>query len=270
MSGTETQDKRPGFWRRFAVLYGIGAISTLGLLPIVVPAARQQLEATPELGIPFPAFVALSLLNPLIILAITVAMGIRLAPQLGLRSYIDERVVTGTPILPKLRSDLPLAFLLGGIGGTALILLDVAFWNLLGPELEQLGAEQRRTLGLTLAGVLYGGIAEELMMRWGMMSFLAWAAWRLVSRGESPPGTGVMWGAVIGAAIAFGLAHLPAVAAAAPLTTPLILRTVSLNAIGGLIFGWLFWRRSLEAAMASHASFHVVFSLISWVAQGPS
>jgi membrane protease YdiL (CAAX protease family) len=34
-------------------------------------------------------------------------------------------------------------------------------------------------------------------------------------------------------------------------------RTVLLNALGGVLFGWLFWRRSLEVAMVAHAAFHV-------------
>jgi hypothetical protein len=41
------------------------------------------------------------------------------------------------------------------------------------------------------------------------------------------------------AAVLFGLGHLGAVAAELPLTTPLVMRTVALNAAGGIVFGWL-------------------------------
>jgi membrane protease YdiL (CAAX protease family) len=37
---------------------------------------------------------------------------------------------------------------------------------------------------------------------------------------------------------------------------------VALNAIGGIVFGWLYWRRSLEAAMVAHASAHVGFAML--------
>ncbi len=35
---------------------------------------------------------------------------------------------------------------------------------------------------------------------------------------------------------------------------PLIMRTIMLNGLAGLAFGWLYWRRGLEAAMVSHGA----------------
>ena len=43
----------------------------------------------------------------------------------------------------------------------------------------------------------------------------------------------------------------------APLTTPIIVRSVVLNGVASATFGWLFWRRGLEAAMVAHACAHV-------------
>jgi hypothetical protein len=47
------------------------------------------------------------------------------------------------------------------------------------------------------------------------------------------------------------------------LTPIVVIRTVLLNALGRVVFGWLFWRRSLEAAMVAHGSVHIVFALFS-------
>jgi membrane protease YdiL (CAAX protease family) len=38
-----------------------------------------------------------------------------------------------------------------------------------------------------------------------------------------------------------------------------------LNAAGGILFGWLFWRRNLETAMVSHAAVHVAFFVMNAV-----
>jgi hypothetical protein len=114
--------------------------------------------------------------------------------------------------------------------------------------------------------MLYGGLTEELMMRWGLLSLLAWIGWRALQRGRGEPRSAIMGSAIVVAAVLFGVGHLGAVAAQLPLTTPLILRTVALNAVGGIVFGWLFWRRSLEAAMVAHATGHVVFTLFAWLA----
>lgn len=74
-----------------------------------------------------------------------------------------------------------------------------------------------------------------------------------------------MWAAIIVSALLFGVGHLPALATSIGLTPALITRTVLLNAIGGIGFGWLFWRRSLEAAMVAHMAFHIVLVTVSTV-----
>ena len=111
-------------------------------------------------------------------------------------------------------------------------------------------------------GMLYGGITEELLLRWGFMSFLVWLGWLILRRFSSRPPAGVVWVAIAISAILFGIGHLPALAAMVPLTTIIVLRTVLLNAIGGVIFGWLYWRYSLEAAVVAHAFTHVGFFVI--------
>lgn len=74
-----------------------------------------------------------------------------------------------------------------------------------------------------------------------------------------------MWVAIAVNAVAFGVGHLSALASTIGLTTPLTVRTVLLNAIVGVVLGWLFWRRSLEAAMIAHAAFNVALVAVSTV-----
>jgi len=92
---------------------------------------------------------------------------------------------------------------------------------------------------------------------------LVFIGWRLTGRRADRPRSAVVWAAIVIAAVLFGLGHLPALAQSVSLTPALIARTVLLNAIAGLLFGWLYWRRSLEAAMVAHASFHVPLVVLS-------
>jgi Type II CAAX prenyl endopeptidase Rce1-like len=61
-----------------------------------------------------------------------------------------------------------------------------------------------------------------------------------------------------GAAVLFGLGHLPATAAVAPLSAALLVRAVVLNGAAGLVFGELYKRHGLEWAMASHFGVDIV------------
>jgi hypothetical protein len=119
--------------------------------------------------------------------------------------------------------------------------------------------------GALLSGLLYGGITEEIMLRWGVLSLLAWAGWRILQRGRGSPGPVLMWSATISAALVFGIGHLPAVAALVPLSTALVARTITLNTLAGVVFGWLYWGRSLEAAMLAHGAAHVGLALLAWM-----
>jgi membrane protease YdiL (CAAX protease family) len=54
------------------------------------------------------------------------------------------------------------------------------------------------------------------------------------------------------AALAFGAGHLPAAAHVWPLDAVVVTRTVLLNTIAGLVFGWFYVRKGIESAMLSH------------------
>ncbi len=95
-------------------------------------------------------------------------------------------------------------------------------------------------------------------MRWGLMSLLGWVAWRLGGRPDPVPAW-CLWAGAAGAALLFALGHLPVLFMAYPNPSPGLLAAVLAgNAVPGLLFGWLFWRRGLEASMIAHALAHLL------------
>jgi membrane protease YdiL (CAAX protease family) len=117
-----------------------------------------------------------------------------------------------------------------------------------------------------LAGFLYGGVTEELLMRWFLPSVTAWGAGKIWSTSEGHPATLAWWTANLLVALLFGLGHLPATEAIAPLSAPVLARTLVLNGAASLTFGYLFWRRGLEASMTAHASTHIGLQALARVA----
>ena len=118
-----------------------------------------------------------------------------------------------------------------------------------------------------MIGVLYGGLAEEVAMRWGLMSLVLWGISRVsrlssrLSTDTPVASTTAAWMAIVVAAIVFAAGHLPALAHSVELTGPIVARTLGLNLLAGIAYGWLFWRRSLESAMLAHAATHVGFAV---------
>jgi membrane protease YdiL (CAAX protease family) len=98
------------------------------------------------------------------------------------------------------------------------------------------------------------------------MTLVSWLVWRILGSPE-PPAGGVYWIGIVAAALAFALAHLPflySVASSPPLWLPLA--ALAINGVVGMVFGWLFWRRGLEAAFMAHMLAHVTAALIGMAA----
>jgi hypothetical protein len=223
----------------------------------------------------------LSAVVPTVLLAIAVLVGTVLAPRVGFRSHVADRVATGSPVLAKLAAEWRVAAAVGVGLGVVVLLLDVAFQSVFGgvsTTSPVSGDAVLVLLGSIPLRVLYGGITEELLLRWGFMSLVVWLLWtvsRVIRRrraasgdGTSPPTapaptSTVVWAGIVVAAVVFGAGHLPALFALGPTSLPVVARTVLLNAILGVGFGWLFWRRSLEAAMLGHIAFHALVVPVS-------
>lgn len=76
------------------------------------------------------------------------------------------------------------------------------------------------------------------------MSFFVWLGRFFNRTPEGHPTSPIFWTANILAAVLFGLGHLPATSVLVPLTLLVIARTVVLNGLLGVIWGWLYWKRA--------------------------
>ena len=257
----------PSFVKRFgvALLLGIpGIVALVGYIYVTTP------ETAVPSGLSLPLLAVLSAVNPLLLLIVACLLGAYAAPRAGLQSYVIDRTGIGGGIWQRLRNDVGLAIGIGIIGGVLVVVLDAVMMSFIAQDLPQavIGATRPTVLDVfAYAPVrfLYGGITEELLLRFGLMSVLVFIGWRITGRRAEGPHPTVVWAAIVIAAVLFGLGHLPALAQSVDLTPALVARTVLLNAVAGLLFGWLYWRRSLEAAMVAHASFHVPLVVLSLV-----
>ena len=261
-----TTGHRAPFYQRVGimVLAALPGILALGLYIYLTTDPAN----TPT-GLSVLVLAALSTINPLLLVVVACLLGAYTAPRVGLRSYLLDRIGTGDPIWPRLRGDLRLAVGLGLLGAVAIVVIDAALAPFLARDLPIAATAQNPTVVDVLVFVpvrfLYGGVTEEILLRFGLMSALAFAGWYVTGRRGLGPSSIVMWVAIVVSAVLFGVGHLPALAQTVPLTPFLIARTVLLNAIVGVIFGWLYWRHSLEAAMVSHMTFHVPIVALSLV-----
>lgn len=178
------------FGKTFLALFGLGLLGVLTLIPMIM----TQLEALPPELTELPTLVValLSLLNPTILLAIAVTIGVLLAHRIGLRSLVTERVRLGSAVWPNLRPHITLAFGAGLIFAIVVLGLNQLMNPFANAEIIGEMPNEGNPFMQLLPGLLYGGITEELLLRWGMMSLLAWLGWRVFQRGEGTPRPAIM------------------------------------------------------------------------------
>ena len=251
------------FWKRWAPLFGAGMAGVASLGPGLRPLIEKQRPNLPPAlrDLSDARLIALASIQPAVLVAAAAAVGVALAPPLGFHSHLAAAAAGDEALLEAIAPEVPLAAAVGAGCGLLVLALDRALRPAMPPELHAFMEQQPRTIGTTISGLLYGGITEELLMRWGLMTMFVWAGTRVVGNQQGEPDPAVVSAAIALTALLFGAGHLPVAAKVAPLTAPLVARTLVLNGIFGVATGWLYWQRSLEAAMVAHASGHVVFAL---------
>jgi len=94
-------------------------------------------------------------------------------------------------------------------------------------------------------------INEEILCRIGFMTIAVWIFTVLARQRE--PGTGLVWSGIFLSSLGFASLHLPqTIALYGDLTAPLLAMVILGNGIPGLLFGWLYWRTGIAAAMIAH------------------
>lgn len=230
-------------WEVFWLLLAAGLLGGAAVLPYAFTLNRQQLADSP---LSLPQLAAANLLQALVLTALSAGAGLYFAGQVGLGAPVLEAALAGQPWWPLVRPWLLLATGLGAASAALIALLDwFVFRPLVPPALQ--ARPDDMALWKRLLASLYGGINEEILTRLFAFSLIAW----LLSRLWDTPDW-VFWAANLGAALLFGLFHLPSVAALVALNRVVVLRTLLLNTLGGLAFGWLYWQFGLLAAMLAH------------------
>jgi hypothetical protein len=227
----------------------------LAILP--VPAGTEVPKFTPALKL-------LSLIQPAVLLALAVLVGVALAPRVGLSSPVAEAAASGGRLSSALRPQI-IPGLVGGLAGGVAIVLTALLWRqFLPPEVITRIAEFGKLVPLPTR-LLYGGITEDLLLRWGLMTLLVWAAWRLFQKGRGDPKPAYFVGAILLSSVLFGVGHLPIAFLLVPdagfaLTSFVIVA----NSIFGLVAGYLYWKKGLESAILAHMTAHVVMLTASY------
>ncbi|QAY76122.1 type II CAAX prenyl endopeptidase Rce1 family protein [Sphingosinicella sp. BN140058] len=225
--------------RRWQVLLAAGAIGVASLL--LVPFE----SLVPE---PIPPFTLrlLAIINPALLTAIALLVGELTARRIGLGAPLVDAWLQPKGALAILRRQLPPALIVGVAVAAILVLYGITVGDRLIAGAGAQGASASFDLPLA-AKLLYGGIVEELITRWGLVSLIAWLGWRVAGRPERLPRAAAAV-AIIAAAGLFAAGHLPLLFLIAPdAHAGVVVAVLAANALPGILLACctcgMGWRR---------------------------
>ncbi len=231
------------------IIFLLGFLGVLSLLGMGLPEDMIPAEVRERFS---PLVLQLlTMINPLVLMLIMTVVGTILYDKVHLSVPTVERFVgirtDGTTFAAQIKCGIGW----GLIAGLLISLLSAAFYPFLPAEFIEFGNSIELS-PLTRFG--YGGLTEEILMRYGLMTFVIWLIFKVSKKLNSA----TYWTGIIIAAVLFALGHFPAAFAAVESPSASLIAYILLgNTVGGLIFGYLYWKKGLEAAFIAHIFTHV-------------
>ncbi|CEK11877.1 CPBP family glutamic-type intramembrane protease [Legionella hackeliae] len=177
-----------------------------------------------------------------------------LSTKTGLNASLLDNLLQGKAVFTQIQ-DMLLPIFLTTAGGLLVFL--VLYYGIAGSILDEKTFQTMRKVRVILGidgCILYGGVVEEIIARWGLLNVLTFFA-ILFSRSQSPF---VYWSAILLSGFVIALGQLPAyLAAGCQSSRRFIYSMVLLNIWQSILFGWLFWQFGLVAAITAHILFHI-------------
>ncbi len=231
-------------WPIFFILLTLSLLSVFAVFPYVLTLQGEILK---QIGQPLPIIFVLQLIQSAVLFSFAIFLGLLLAKKIHFHLPLFESIVAHKNYKKILKDISILSIPLGIITALIIYITDHLF-TLQGAALST--SQNLAPIWQKLLAAFYGGVTEEILMRLFLMTLLIWIGTKITRKGQ--PTHIVIIVSIIISAIIFGLGHLPITASLTALTPIIIVRAVVLNGIGGIIFGWLYWKKGLEAAMIAH------------------
>jgi len=250
----------------FAVLCFIGGLFTLpyqmDTLSQIV-SEKEYEKIVNDMPMPFSVLVIISSIQMAVVSFILAFFGLKLAKKAKISTENIEKIVQKENKMKWKKENVILSILFGLVTSFILIASDKFYFS---HHIEEIAKTEPsfHFLGM-MTGVFYGGIFEEIATRLVLMSLFVWLLSLVFAKNKENIPSLLYWIGIVLVSVLFGAGHLPATQMLfGNLTTIIVVRALLLNGIGGILFGYLYWKKGFEYAALSHAFTHISMQLI-WI-----
>jgi hypothetical protein len=228
----------------------IGLTGVASLLLSDLPLGNLPPEVTEK--IPAETLKFIILINPAMLVLIATTIGTILYDKVNLSVPLLEKLLDKRDASSfSLKAIMVEGIVLGILAGVAILAVPYFFKSYLPEALLESSDNLRLSL---ITKLLYGGVTEEILCRFGLMTLVVWILYKIFRKVNAT----TYWIAIVLAAVLFGLGHLPVVyQVVTEMTFAVYAYIILANSIAGLLFGYAYWKRGLESAVVAHAFTHL-------------
>lgn len=239
---------------KFFILWLSGILSTAIALPYIF---ALQHEVIAKASVPLLLIGLLGIAQSAILLAVAIYFGLKLSKSIHLPSLITFE--SKIPLKENIKRITKLGIPVGIAVALVIKFFDIFFSDRI-PQIAT--AVEKIPFWKALLIAPYGGVVEELLLRLFVMTIFVWLLGKITGTKEVIKNNTIMWVAILVSSILFGLGHLPATATVTQITPIVVVRAILLNGIGGVVFGWLYWKKGLEYSITAHFTADIVLHAI--------
>ena len=255
-----TATPSPGYpWRIFWLLLVASVLGVAAVLPYIFAIFPKIISSAP-LPMSMPVAILVQLMESALMFAALIALGLLLARKVGIELPLLQWWLYGKGNgIPRNSFREPI---LSGIAGAALTLL--IFYTIFLSRIPEwpVAAEAALPIWKRFLACFYGAINEEILGRLFVFSLVLWLLRKIARAKPGRTGRVIFWIANLIVAVLFAIGHIPAAKLLMQITPLVIIALVAMNGGLSLIFGYLCWKRGLEAAMLAHFSADITLHVI--------
>ncbi|MCQ6963288.1 CPBP family glutamic-type intramembrane protease [Methanolobus chelungpuianus] len=236
-------------WNVFWSLFMVAELSMLAALPYAVSVSGDAIQ---EFGGSFPTVLATQIAQGTAFLLLSLFTGIFLGKKVGLKATLLESLFEGRGLPEGFNSSLKLSILLGLLVGTLIFATDRLVFSMFTEPLTVLLSsppiEQR------ILYSFYAGIVEEIILRFFLVTLLVWISWKIKKNPDGSPTTTGFWLSILLVSTIYGFGYFLSLTSVTDYNAILPIAIIALGIISGSVFGWLYWKKGLEAAIIANLS----------------
>jgi hypothetical protein len=221
----------------------VWSFAVIGIL-FFIPAIPKLIQTYVHLPFSMNIFVILTVLQLFIAATTFVALGVYLTPRIGFRASLIDISIKDKLFWVILKRQFYYGVSIGLVGAIIAYLSAPEFIAYLN--------------NVPFLSRLFGGLNEEVIMRWGLLTIIVWILWRIFQHGIGTPKKILVYSCIFMSQILFALGHYPALKSFGIINP---LGSICTIFIISLPWGWLFWKEGLESAFIAHSSFHAFVAL---------